>query len=354
VATSGTIATTVFNTRKIVDQAYRRCRLPAQSITGEMIQTALDELRIMLPAWLNEQLPLWCQTKYIRGLQEGVYSLQLPAGIVDVLNANLRTTVRHTAGVATSTSGTASNAFDANMATVCTLSGVVDQSITLQLTDVMRLTTAGILPGSSGAYDITLQYSSDGVTWINFYSNTAEVLEDSVWLWVDAQGIPSVSYYRLVVDSLTLPLSVRELVFANSGNEINMAPINKDDYFYLPDKNVPGRPVQYWLDKQRSNCVMNVWPAPAAQFAYAQVTLLAARQIQDVGTLQQELEVPQLWWDATVGELAARLAVVTPEVKLDMIPITRSLAKEAKMLAFAENRDRSPINLNIDISPYTA
>lgn len=353
-ATSGTIATTVFKTRKVVDQAYRRCRLPAQSITGEMIQTAIDELQIMLPAWLNKQLPLWCQTKYIVGLTEGVYSVELPLGVIDVLDVNLRTTVRLTAGDATSTTGTADNAFDADLTTVCTLTGVIGQNIALALDEAASVQTTGVLPATSGTYSLEFQYlDQDGVTWVPYYTNTSVVLVDSEWFWFDAQGVPLTALgYRMVLNT-ALALSVRELVFANSGNEINMARINRDDWFYLPDKYARGRPVQFWLDRQRTLCVMNVWPAPAEQFIYSQLTMIAARQIMDVGTLQQEIEVPQLWWDALVSGLAARLARVTPEVDLKMIGITKDEADESLSLAFVENRDRSPINIVVDISPYT-
>jgi hypothetical protein len=173
------------------------------------------------------------------------------------------------------------------------------------------------------------------------------------WFWFDAQGAPAVAFYRLEVGFDSLPFSVRELVFANRINEINMARLNRDDYFYLPDKNVRGRPVQYWLDRQRENCIMNIWPAPDNASRYRQLAFMGMRHIMDVGTLQQELEVPQRWYEATVWNLAKRLAIITPEVKPEMLAITAGEASSSLSLAWAEERDRSPINIVIDISPYT-
>jgi len=355
VATSGTIATTVFKTRKVVDQAYRRCRLPAQSITGEMLENALTELQLMLPAWLNKQLPLWCQTKYIIGLTEGVYSVVLPVGVIDVLDVNMRTTTRLTEGTATSSTGNADLAFDADLATTCDLTGVIGQNITLELNEAASVQTTGVLPATSGTYSLDFQYlNEDGVTWVSYHLDTAVVLVANEWFWFDAQGIPLTALgYRMVLNTASA-LSVRELVFANRGNEINMARINRDDWFYLPDKYVRGRPVQFWLDRQRVQAIMNIWPSPEAQFIYSQITMIGARQIMDVGTLNQEIEVPQLWWDALVCGLAERLAIITPEVKPEMIKITKEMAADSLALAFAENRDRSPINIVVDISPYTS
>lgn len=353
-AVSGTISMTTFNTRKVIDQGYGSCRLPKQSITGEMIETAKDHLFLMLSGWLNTGVPLWCQTKYILGFQQGVYSLDLPVGVIDVLDANIRDISRITGGPFSS-SGTAANAFDDDFTTVCTLAGVVDQNIRLQFDETAQVLTTGILPGTSGTLAYTLQYSTDdAATWVTYQTGSATVV-DSKWFWIDSQGVPlDCTDARLVVAVGSLPFSVRELVFSNRINEINMARINRDDYFYLPDKNVPGRPVQYWLDRQRSNCVMNVWPAPDAASAYRQMSMLATRHIMDVGTLQQELEVPQRWYDAVVWNLAKRLAIITPEVKLEMIKITAGEAESSLSFAWAEERDRSPVNINIDISPYTA
>jgi hypothetical protein len=188
---------------------------------------------------------------------------------------------------------------------------------------------------------------------VTVVTGTVEVV-NSQWLWFDVQGVPSVAFYRFEVAAASLPFSVRELVFANRINEINLARLNRDDYFYLPDKNVRGRPVQYWLDRQRDAVIMDIWPAPDTTSRYRQLAVMGVRHIQDVGTLQQELEVPQRWYEATVWSLARRLAIITPEVKPEMMVITKEEASEALSLAWAEERDRSPINIVVDLSPYTA
>lgn len=353
-STSGTKGLVVFNTRKVVDHAYRACRLPAQVITAEMQQVAIEELDFMLSGWVNKQLPIWCQQKNILGLTEGVYTVDyFPTGSIDVLDANIRTTTRLT-GNAGASSGVAGNAFDDSFATVCTLAGVVDQNISLTLTEAAIVTVAGFLPGSAGTWNYSFQYSVDGATWVTFASASAYAANDSEWLWVDAEGIPSVLYYRLLVATASLPVSIRELVFANNAQEINLARINKDDYFYLPDKHVRGRPVQFWLDRQRSGPVMMLWPSPATEYRYAQLTVLTARHIMDVGTLRQEIEVPQRWYDAVMYNLGKRLAIITPEVKPGVYQILKDEAGDALAAAFAEDRDKSPINIQPDISPYTA
>ena len=47
-AYSNNIGVKTFNSLKVVDHAFRRCRLPAQAITSEMQDYALDSLAFML------------------------------------------------------------------------------------------------------------------------------------------------------------------------------------------------------------------------------------------------------------------------------------------------------------------
>jgi hypothetical protein len=64
-AFSETVSQTVFNTRKVIDSAMRRCRVPAQTITGEHIEIAKDQLFLLLSAWANDGAPLWCVEKQL-------------------------------------------------------------------------------------------------------------------------------------------------------------------------------------------------------------------------------------------------------------------------------------------------
>lgn len=350
-ATSGTYGTTVFNTRKVVDHAYRGCRVPPQTVTGEMIQTALDQLFLMLSEWANVGTPLWCIQRYVLGLYEGIIQVPFPAGVVDTLNVNLRDVNRLT-GTASASSGVAANAFDDDFDTECNLAGVGAQNLQLLLDSANTITVVGILPGNTATWNFQLQWSEDGVTWNTFYTNAAYSAVDLVWLWIDIEGLPAVQYYRLLTAAAQV-IDIREMVWANNAREINMARINKDDYFYLPDKNIKGRPVQFWEDRQRTGPILNVWPAPDMASRYRQITALAHRHIMDVGTLQQEIEVPQRWYNAVVWSLAEILSIITPEVKPPMIPICAQMADRSRRLAWGEERDVAPINIDVDISPYT-
>ena len=90
-AYSGNIGGTTFNALKVVDHAFRRCRLPAQAITSEMQSYALDSLYLMLSELANIKTPSWCIEKLILPMYENQPLVTLPVGTVEVLNLNYRT-----------------------------------------------------------------------------------------------------------------------------------------------------------------------------------------------------------------------------------------------------------------------
>lgn len=350
-ATSGTIGQTTFNTRKVIDNAYRGCKLPAQTVTGEMISIAKEQLYMLLSALANAGAPLWCIEKYILPLYQGVHSVPVPVGTVDVLNANLRTLQRLT-GTETSSEGTASLAFDGDVDTATnqiTAAGWIQT----QLDGDTLVTTVGILPDATATWDFSLQWSDDGLTWTTFYTDTAYAAIDMEWLWLDFQGLAAHTYWRLKANNTTV-LNVRELYWANTPQDIMLARINKDDYWNMPNKDFQGRPTEYWFNqKAQEQSIMEVWPAPNEAAQFQQLTLLTHRHIMDVGALTETLEIPDRWFEAVVWQLAARLAAITPEVTEPATARAEKNAAEFLRLAWMDQRDNSPMQIMPNISPYT-
>lgn len=328
-AVSGTVSTTVFNTRKVIDHAYRRCRIPPEGISSEQIAFALDSLYLILSALANRGLQLWCIERYLMPLYQAQGLMTLPDGVVDILNTNLRTV-----GVM-------------NQNTNNTVTSTTYQTIFPADTQV---TTVGIeWSGASTAY--ALETSSDGVVWVTVATEDNPNAVANNVTWVDIQGSLATTYFR--VRAITGTLNQTQVLLANMPNEIPMARLNRDDYVNLPNKTFEGRPLQFWCDRQLNNPVLYLWPVPSAQFITAQVVVWVKRYIMDVGTMTQEIEVPQRWYDAIVYLLAARLAEETPTVDPQMIPILDQKAQRALLEVEGEERDDSPIYMTPNIAVYT-
>jgi len=329
VAVSGTVSMTVFNTRKVIDHAYRRCRIPPEGISSEQIDFALDTLYLVLSMLANRGLQLWCIERYLMPLYEAQGLITMPNGIVDILNTNLRTIeVVNENTTDTTTSTTYTTIFPAQT----------------------QVTVIGIeWSGASTSY--ALETSNDGTTWTTLSTQDNPNATAGMVTWVDVQGSLATTYFR--VRATTGVLNQTQVILANTPNEIPMARLNRDDYVNLPNKTFEGRPLQFWCDRQLNNPVLYLWPVPSAQFVTAQVVVWVKRYIMDVGTMTQEIEVPQRWYDSIVYVLASRLAEETPTVDPQMIAILDQKAQRSLLEAENEERDDSPIYLTPNIAVYT-
>lgn len=349
-ATSNTVSTTVFKTRKVVDHAFRRCKIAPQQITPEYIDTALDLLYLYLSTLTSKGVALWCVEKRILPMYENVQTVPCPLGTVDILNANLRTSNRFE-GSASSSEGVAENAFDGDIDTECvqtTQAGWIE----LALDSGAQASVFGILPGTSGTWDFSVRGSFDGVTWVELYTATEQDVVDSEWLWFDIEGVLNYSFYQLKANNTTI-LDVREFYFGDLLDEIPIAKINRDDYANLPNKFFQGRPVQFWYDKQRITPLMVLWPAPAAQYTFSQLVIYRQRYVQDVGTLTQELDIPQRWYLAIVNQLALQLCTEIPEVEPGRWAEIQPEAEMRLKEAWDSETDSSPSYILPNISVYT-
>lgn len=351
-ATSGTVGQTIFTTRQVIDHAMRRCKLAAQQITAEHLAIARDVLWLQLSTLNSRGIALWAVAAQLQGLVDSVAQVALSTGTLDVLDANLRTITRLT-GTASASTGTAANAFDSSLSTTCTNS-VAAGYIQLLLATAAALTTCGICPNVSGTWAFTIQTSDDGVTWTTRVTQAATAVVAGTWLWYDVPGVSSTTYMR-IVGGATTTLDVRELVFGNAPSDIPLAPIDRNTYAALPNKSSTGRPTMYWLDRQRNIPQLTVWPTPSSAYVMTSlVALYTQRQIQDVGTLAQELEIPQRWYMAIVCELAKHLSLEIKEVDASLVPVLTAIADLEMTKAWDGESDRSPVRLLPNIRAYTA
>ena len=358
-AVSGTVSQTQFPTRKVIDHALRRCRLATQLITSEHLQIAQDVLYLLMSELVNKGIPLWCIDKQILALYEGTNEIVCPDGTVDVLNLQIRQ-LQRLSGTTTASEGTADNATDGDVETACTQTSA-GGNITIEFESATSITNIGLLPNATGTWNIAVQVSQDGVTYTSVYTNATFAAVAGEWQWIDlyatdttAEGVSlnNVLFVRLLATAPTI-LNVTEFVVANSPSEIPMARINKDDYQSLPNKAFQGRPVQYWLDIQRDNPVIRIWPAVQLQYTFYQLVLTRKRYLMDVGTLTETLDLPQRWFEAVVCELAARLAMEIQEVNVELIPVLRGSADGAMTTAWNGEGDSSPTFFRVNLSPYT-
>lgn len=325
-AYSGNISGTTFNALKVVDHAFRRCRLPAQAITAEMQSYALDSLYLMLSELANIKTPSWCIEELILPMYENQQLVTLPVGTVEVLNLNYRTLqLLDGTTVATST------------------------SYTYSFSSTTVVDTVGI-KWSGTAVPVTFQVSTNGTTWTTVGTSSAVAVAGDI-TWTDISGALPYLYFRITASS---PLLYSAITIGNLPQEIPLGQLNRDSYVNQSNKVFPGRPSNYYFQRDLPEPVVYLWPAPFSAAEQAQLVLWRHRQIMDTENLQQEVEVPQRWLEAIVNGLAAKVAAETAAVDAALLPILEQRAAVSVQRAWDGDNDGSPIQINPGIRAYTA
>lgn len=328
-AFSGTISSTTFNTDKVITNAFRRCKLMPQSITSEMIDVAKDQLFLILSSLSNQGIQLWCIEKLLLPLYAGVATVTLPLGTIDILNSNFRT-LTYVTGTDTDTSTTHK----------------------VEFADATAVTTVGVL-WSAASVPLSLERSDDGVAWTVVQTETDPGATAGEVSWFDLESSVATTFFRVV--AVTGTLGFDAIYLANNPSTIPLSRMNRDQYTNLPNRAFQNnRPLQFWYNRVIPRPEMIMWPVPDSGAAEALLEVWRQRHLMDVGTMTQEIEVPQRWYMAIVTWLAKELAREIPEVPVEVIPMLDTDASMALRLAQDEERDNSPVMIAPNISPYTA
>jgi hypothetical protein len=326
-AYSNTVSQTVFDTRKVMENAFRRCRVRPEMITAEYVSVANDQLYLLLSDLANMGAPLWCIEKQILPLYDGVGYITLDTKVVDILNSNLRQ-LQSVTGTNTTTATTH----------------------TIDFGGATFVTTVGV-KWSAAAVPIALERSVDGIVWTTIQTETPTAVAGE-WTWYDLASSVATEFFRVRATSGNL--NFLDIYTGNTPTEIPLARMNRDDYTNLPNKSFQSnRPLQFWYDRLIPNPVMRLWPVPNSGAITSQIVLWVQRYIMDVGTMTQQVEVPQRWYEAIVAMLASKLALEIAEVDTSLIPLLDQKANVALYTAQAEERDNSPMMMAPNIAVYT-
>lgn len=329
-ATSGTIGQTQIDAASMIDHAARRCGVLPSLLTGEQLDTARNNLFIILTALTNRGLNLWCIKKHVVAAVPYLERYALPVGVVDVMTSLWRY-------------GTYTAATSYALATA-----IVDYGVDADTNVVSGFVSAP----ASGNYSLVIDSSDDGVVWIprGTASYPGAVIGDL--LSVDSESAVLAQFWRL--RETVLLGAFADASFTSAATEIPMSKLNKNDYQSLPNKNFSSTQVlQFWYDKQDTRPYAWVWPT--AQSRGPQFVLWTQTQIQDVGDLSNQIQVPQRWFNAIINELAAVTALELPAemVKPERVAALPALAEATTRSAEDGERDGAPIRIVPGIGVYT-
>lgn len=326
--TSGTIGQTTLDTATAIEHAFRRCKVHPSQQTPETVALAKSNLYLLLTHMTSLGINLWAVQKSFVGCFDGQQVYACPTGTVDLLNLVYSQPTR-----ATGTDTTAAT----NMVT--------------QLTTATTIKRVGVLLTSVSASDtLVIASSADDITYTTAESVTKTDWTTGVWYWFELDPSVENTYFRV---SFTNATTFDEFYLASAVYDLPVTPWNRDTWMAMNNKTQQGRPsTSYWFEKLIAPQV-TVWPVPNND--YDHLTMVVHRQLQDVGTLTQTLELPARWYETIIWQLALRLCFELPTslVPLDVVNLVKEMADQYTFEVSEEEADGMPIFLTPTIRSYT-
>jgi hypothetical protein len=358
VAYSGTYNQTKINVDQLISYAFRDAGKQAEEITPEYIDAGKQALFYVLQNSVNRGINIWLQEVIVLGAQTNQQVLPMPSNTVDVLEANWIYVVNPTFSSTLPVSNLdvpllfdqSANA-DLNEHATTTL---LDNYFGAAYSQATRLFYVGFnayAPNSSATYNIDFQVSDDGITWTTWESFPAVTLADRQWQYYGINTTQAFNFYRLNNRTAGSTMSMRAIQFAQSQQVIPMARLNRTDYFSLPNKQFPSeRTLQYWFNRQ-IDPEMYLWPVPNNNFQA--FSLIIECQPQDVGSLTNELYMPDRAVPYFQAALSHKLAMQLPGTDMARVQYLEKMALDLRTQFEEEDRDKSPIYFQPNISYYT-
>jgi hypothetical protein len=355
-AYSGTINKTKVKVAELIEFAFREAGKTAEEQTPEYIKAAKQALFYILQSLTNKGVDLWSVKTYLLGALQAQTVLDLPEGTVEILAANWRylqtPNVSGTLPITNPDVGTLFNGNNQNLLLHATTTEE-DNYFGWTYTSGQIITQVGFnayAPLGTAIYNLVYETSADGITWTTREVLPTLELKDNEWYYFQIDPTPSHVYYRLR-DTVATTFSLRSIQPSVVQQDIPLAKLNRDTYFALPNKQFQSqRSLQYWYNKGVTQQIY-LWPIPQDNFQCFQI--VTETQFQDVGTLTNELYVPNRWLSAIQSMLSHKVALQLPGVDLQRIQYLESQANINLTDAGNGEEDGAPIYFQPNISPYT-
>lgn len=341
-STSGTYSFGSPQSEQIIRDAYERIGIDPSLLTEKQINSAQRSINFILQEWVNKGNNLWTIRRGMIGLIPNQNTYNLPLGLIDIKTAALRTSIRNLGGTAfSSAGGTASNAFDGNPATACTQTapnGYISYNWGIA---TYAISMVGVQSNATLNYTLVCETSNDNVTWTNALSIPIQSYPAGNLQWFVIPVPTQASYFR-VRETGGATLNIQELYFNTSISDTLITRISEFEYTSILNKSsFTSRPSSFYVDRQITP-VIYLWPTPNSSYNNLYFSYWCA--LQDVGSQQNNAEVPARFLEPLCAALAFKLAV-KEGLPSDRVQMLGSLAESAYHTAGQEDRERVPLRI---------
>tara|TARA_Y100001938_G_C8066374_1_gene420422 strand:- start:593 stop:1492 length:900 start_codon:yes stop_codon:yes gene_type:complete len=289
-ATSGSVDFDL-DMAEITEEAFERCGLELR--TGYDSRTARRSLNLVFADWANRGLNLWTVeqvTQSLARLSSSSSVATYPLGqITMTVGASGSFTIGET--ITGGTSGTT--------ASIITKPTTTSMTLTIPTGD---FTATETITGSSSAATTTV---------------TAN---------------PNLNDVKATVDVL-------EVVIRRDNSDISISRINRQDYLNIPNKDLQGRPSQYFVDRLIAPTI-TLWASP--ENSTDQLIYYRVKRIEDADAATNNAQVPFRFLPCLVAGLAYQISVKKAP---NRIGVLKDIYEEEFARAAAEDGERTALRL---------
>ena len=274
------------NVAEYIEEAFERCGLELR--TGYDAKTARRSLNLMLADWSNRGLNRWTMKRFTQTFAKAVS--EYPVGTITL---NVSASGSFTIGE-TITGGT-------RAATASVITKPDSTSMTITVPSGTFTSGETITGGTSAATTTTTAVVS---------------LEDT----------------QATIDILSG-------VIRRDDADISVTRVSRDEYLAIANKTTPGRPVQFYVNRQITP-VVTVWPVPensTDQFIYDRLV-----RMDDADASVDTMEIPFRFYPCLAAGLAYYISLKRAP---DRIQVLKALYEEEFTRAAEEDRDKANIKL---------
>jgi hypothetical protein len=152
---------------------------------------------------------------------------------------------------------------------------------------------------------MTADEGETGLYWLDVMLKDWQSLGYNLWTYTEQTlTLTTAASYTL---NPVRPIRIIDARLVRSGLETPMMAMTRTEYDLLPNKASTGLPTTYYYDRQREAALFYVWPVLATADG-STVKITYERELEDVTSLNDTLDMPGEWWAATTYNLAAMLA----------------------------------------------
>jgi len=327
----------------IIREAYERIGILGDFTTAQQLDSATRSLNFLLSDWSNRNVNLWTLDTFFIGLKPGVNSYLLPSQRQNIIQAELRTSIRQLSGTAFSSSGVAANAFDADPKTACIetdQNGDIGYGYGANTPQI--ITFVGITSNIDVDYTISIQGSNTALEddWDILRELGKLSFIKGVNQWFNIDNILPYQFYR-IQESGGAILNIGEIYFNNFITDTTMTEISRYEYLTYPKKNMLGRPTVYYANYQ-IDPIITIWQTPS--LIYNCMFYSVQQMIQTVNSYTESINIQSSFYQPLVYGLAEMLAIKYAPDKVQMMS---DKYEQSMQLAVLKDSVEVPLTLGV-------